>query len=240
MGLSPFTTTLASGAVADSTTETYDVPTRGRKGLLLVADVTVIGNGKSFVTGADVTLPYVSSAGANTSFKFNTVEYTIPAGSYATLALLAAAVNGALNVATRFDTVVTVTVDPNGTGLRFTSVLTGVHAEAFAVGTVHDALVTLGITAAWTIAHTQAAGADAAYSQTITIQGKDDASGKFFTLIAGAAMSTVTTQILQVHPEMAGAANLIAGALLPATVRVSIAHTTNNSVTRTLGIQLVS
>lgn len=240
MGLSPYSTTLASGARADSTTESYTVATRGRKGLLLVADTTVIGNGNSFVTGAPVTLPYVSSAASNTSFKFNTVEYTLPAGTYTTLAQLATAVNSALASAVLFSTVVTVTPDPNGTSLRFTSVPSGVHAEAFAVGTTHDALVTLGITAAWTIAQTQAAGANAAYSQTITIQGSDPVSGKTWTLLAGVAMSTVTTQILQVHPAMVASANLVANSQLPETVIVSITHTTNNSVTRTVALQLIS
>lgn len=240
MSLSPYTSTLASGARADSATETYDVETRGRKGLVLVSDVTAIGNGHSFVTGADVTLPYVSSAGSNTSFKFNTVEYTLPAGTYSTLATLAAAVNGALASAVRFDTVVTVSVDPNGTGLRFTNVASGVHAEAFAAGTTHDALATLGITAAWTIAHTEAAGADASFSQTITILGVDPVSGKTWTILAGAAQATVSTQVLQVHPAMVAVTNLVANALLPATVRVSITHTTDDSITRTLAVQLVS
>lgn len=238
MSLSPYTSTLASGAYADVVTETYDVDTRGRKGLVLITDTTVIGNGHSYVQGAAVTLPYVSSAGANTSFKFNTVEYTIPAGTYTTLATLATAVNGALNGATRFDTVVTVTA--SGTGLLFTNVASGVHAEAFAVGTTHDALVTLGITAAWTIAHTGAAGADGAYSMTVSILGVDPVSTRTWTILAGAAMSTVTTQILQVSPAMVASANLVANAILPATIRVSVTHTTTNSQTKTVAAQLVS
>lgn len=238
MALSPYVTTLASGARADSTTETYDVASRGRRGVIVTSDVSLIGNGNSFVTGAAVTLPYVSSAAANTSFKFNTVEYTIPAGTYTTLAQLAAAVNGALNVATRFDTVVTVSVD--GTGLRFTNVATGVHAEAFAVGTTHDALVTLGITAGWLINRTQAAGADGAFSQTITIQGKDEASGKYYDILASAVQTSISTRVLQAAPDLVAVTNLVIAALLPATIRVSITHTTANSITRTIGLQLVS
>lgn len=244
MSLSPYTQSLG-GSASDgvSVTETYDVPTRGRRGLLLVDDLTVEGNGHSFVDGAAVSLPVTVSAGANTSFKFNSIEYTIVAGTYTTLAQVIAAINGALNVATRFDTVVVASASATvAGGIRFTNVATGVHAEAFAVGTTHDGLVSvLGITAAWTIAHTLAAVADGgAGSYTVTIQGKDEASGKFYTLLTAAVHSTVSTQILQVHPEMVASPNLVACSLLPATIRVSITHGNSNVKTRTLGLQLVS
>lgn len=38
MGLSPYRKTLASGARAASTTETYALPTRGRQGLIVILD----------------------------------------------------------------------------------------------------------------------------------------------------------------------------------------------------------
>lgn len=244
MGLSPYTDTPASGARADSTTEVYDYQTRGRVGLLLVVDVTAIGNGNSFVDGADLstdgvnlTAPLVVGSASQNTFTFNSNEYTIANGTYSTLAALAAAVGAALHTATAFSTLVTVSVV--GNHLRFTNVASGVHAEAFAIGT-HDALVLIGITAAWTIAHTQAAGADGAYSQTITIQGKDEASGKYYTILASAVHTDVSTRVLQVHPGEVASANLIAEALLPANIRISISHTTNNSITRTIGVQLVS
>lgn len=237
MGLSPYTDLTASGVVADSTTETYDYPSRGRRGLLLVTDVTAIGNGHSFVQGAAVSLPVTVVAATNDVFNFNSLAYTVAPGTYTTLAQLATAVGAALHTATAFSTIVTVT--PSVTGLLFTNVASGVHAEAFATGAT-DILATLGITTAWTIAHTQAAGADGAFSSTVTIQGKDEASGKFYDILSGAAIASISTQVLQVHPEMVASANLIAESQLPANIRVKITHTTNNAVTRTVGLQLTS
>lgn len=238
MALSPFTASLASGARADSATETFDVPTRGRKGLVLVTDVTAIGNGHSFVQGAAVTLPLVVGTNSQSQFVYDGDTYTIANGTYSTLAALATAVGAATKTGpVAFSTVVTVTA--SGTGLLFTSVPSGVNAKVFGVGT-HDALVLLGLTDTWTIAHTEAAGTDASYSQTVTISGVDPISGKTWTILAGAAMTTVSTQLLQVHPAMTAAANAVANALLPATVRITITHTTDDSITRTVAIQLVS
>ena len=240
MALSPYTETLASGARADSTTETYDIPTRGRKGLVLVTDVTAIGNGNSYVEGGAVTVPHTVTLDTNDHFTYNSVDYTIAAGTYNTLALLKNAIAAATAAsATPFSTVVAVTV--SGTGFKFTSVATGVNTDAFAVDASHDALVDgLGLTDSATIADTQAAGADGAYSQTVSILGVDAESGKTWTILADTAQTDVATRVQQVHPQMTAVDNDVANALLPATVRVSITHTTNNSVTRTVAIQLVS
>jgi len=239
MALSPYGQTLASGARALVDTETYTVPTRGRKGLVLVTDVTAIGNGQSFVEGATITLPVVIDA-THKSFNYNAIVYTIALATYSTLADLATAIGAATAAsATPFSTVVTTSVV--GDHLRFTSVPTGVNAQVFAVGTTNDVLTTAtGLTTTWTIARTSAAGADGAFSQTISVLGVDDASGKTWTILAAAAQSTVSTKVLQVHPQMADSANLVAAALLPSSIVVSITHTTNNSVTRTHGISLVS
>lgn len=240
MSLSPYTSTVASGTYADTTTESYDVETRGRKGLILIADVTAIGTGHSYVTGATVTLPFVVGTSSQNTFVYNANTYTIANGTYSTLATLATAVGAATSgAASPFSTVVTTAADPNGTSLRFTSVPSGVNAAVFGTGT-HDALVPLGITNAWTIAHTEAAGADSSYSQTVTISGVDPVSNKTWTVLAGSAMSTVTTQILQIFPGATASANAIANAILPATVRVTVTHTTDDQITRTIAAQLVS
>jgi len=73
-------------------TDTYDLQTRGRSGVIVAIDVTAIGNGQSFVTGAPVVLPLVVVAATNDQFEFNEVEYIVAPGSYATLAALATAV----------------------------------------------------------------------------------------------------------------------------------------------------
>lgn len=36
---------------------------------------------------------------------------------------------------------------------------------------------------------------------TMFVEGKDDNSGKYFTLVSGSKLSTITTELLQVHPS---------------------------------------
>lgn len=231
---------VAAGVTADTTTETYDLVPAYKQNLILISDVSALGNGKSFVTSAPITLPVVIDA-THDQFNWNAGEYTIAHASYATLPLLAAAVQAAANdednAGDTFVTDVVVSVDPNGTSLRFTSVPTGVHAEVFLVGAENSCLTRLGLTTTWTIAHTQAAGTDGAASQTVSILGVDDVSGNTWTILAAAAQTTVSTKVLQVGPTLTAAANLTANALLPKKVRVSVTHTTNNAVTRTLTAQ---
>lgn len=239
MSLTPFLNTLASGANGTSITETFDVDMHGRRGLILFRYVSAIGNGHSFAQGAAVTAPKTITLNTNDQFSFNSNVYTIAPGTYATLALLATAIGAATKSGgALFSAVVTTAV--SGTGFLFTNVASGVHAEAFAVGT-HDALVSvLGITNGWTIAQTSPAGADGAYSATVTIQGKDEASGNFYDILSSAALTTAATAVLQVSPTLVAVANLVANALLPSNVRVKITHTTNNVITHTLAVQLLS
>lgn len=240
MSLSPYTSTLSSGARASDATETYDIPTRGRKGLILVSDVTAIGNGQAYqVAGAAPTFPVVVDA-SNLNFRYAGNEFVVPTGSKATLALLVAAVNGAIATigGARFDTVVTVSIDPDSpTKLRFTSVATGAVTSQLTSGASNDILAELGVTSTSAMAH---GGADGTFSQTVSILGVDEASGKTWTILDAAAQSTVSTKVLKVGASLAAVTNLVANDVLPATVRVSIAHTTTNSLTRTIGAQLVS
>jgi hypothetical protein len=55
---------------------------------------------------------------------------------------------------------------------------------------------------------------------TVYIEGKDPVSGKYFTLLASAALANGSTTVLTVHPEAVAAANLAAKDILPATWRV--------------------
>ena len=68
-------------------------------------------------------------------------------------------------------------------------------------------------------------------SVTPTIQGKDPVSGKYYTLLTGAAIAAVGTIILRVHPELTAAANLVAKDALPATWRFSMAVADAESLT---------
>lgn len=57
-------------------------------------------------------------------------------------------------------------------------------------------------------------------SVIFTIQGKDSVSGSYYTILAGASMSTVTTQRLRVSPNLTGSANSIAQDIMPRFIRI--------------------
>lgn len=61
---------------------------------------------------------------------------------------------------------------------------------------------------------------------TVTVQGKD-ANGNYFTLLAGTAISTATTQRLLITPLLAASANAIGQTIVPRVIRLSIAVATN-------------
>lgn len=68
----------------------------------------------------------------------------------------------------------------------------------------------------------------------VTIQGKDLLSGKYYTILASAALAVGTTTVLTVYPGAPVAANLSANDVLPTTWRVSVVIATN-PVTATVG-----
>ena len=73
---------------------------------------------------------------------------------------------------------------------------------------------------------------------TVTIQGKDIASGKYYTLLAGATVSSTGTTLLIVYPGSTAAANTDANYPLPRTWRVSVLVANNGgtaAVTGTIG-----
>ena len=76
-------------------------------------------------------------------------------------------------------------------------------------------------------------------SITVTVEGKDPVSGKYYTILASAAISTVSTTILRIFPGATAAANLAVNDFVPKTFRVSyvIAGTTP-AVTSTIGVLL--
>lgn len=77
-------------------------------------------------------------------------------------------------------------------------------------------------------------------SITVTIQGKDAASGKYYTLLQSAAISTVSTNLLTIYPGGLNAANVASPTVLPRTFRVlySIAGTTP-AITATIGASII-
>lgn len=75
---------------------------------------------------------------------------------------------------------------------------------------------------------------------TVTIEGKDEFSGKYYTILASSAISTVSTTVLKVYPALTAAANSVANDIVPKMfrVRATIAGT-GPAVTATVGVSLV-
>lgn len=72
-------------------------------------------------------------------------------------------------------------------------------------------------------------------SVTLTIQGKDRRSGKYYTLLAGAAVITNSTNRYTVYPGLTAAANLVASDVLPDLWRVLVTANNANPATYTVG-----
>ena len=68
-------------------------------------------------------------------------------------------------------------------------------------------------------------------SLTLTIEGKDTLSGKYFTLLTGAAISTVSTNVYRVYPALTAVANLVANDIIPRTYRITITAGDATSIT---------
>lgn len=76
---------------------------------------------------------------------------------------------------------------------------------------------------------------------TVTLQGVDSASGAVYTLLASAAISTVSTVVMTVYPGLVAANNTVANTILPRTwnVKYVIAGTTP-SFTGTIGASVIN
>lgn len=77
-------------------------------------------------------------------------------------------------------------------------------------------------------------------SITLTIQGKDVQSGSYYTLLAGAAVITNTTNIYTVYPSgIAAVANVTAVDVLPEYWRFLITANNANAATYSVGFAMV-
>jgi len=77
-------------------------------------------------------------------------------------------------------------------------------------------------------------------SITITIQGKDAVSGAYYTLLTGAAVTTVVTNVYKVYPGLTASANAVANDILPRTYRILVTHNNANSITYSVGASVVN
>lgn len=76
-------------------------------------------------------------------------------------------------------------------------------------------------------------------SLTITIDRKDETSGKYVNLLTSAALAAQATTVLQVGPVIAAAANTIALAYMPRTFRIVATVGDATSITYSIGYSLV-
>jgi hypothetical protein len=78
---------------------------------------------------------------------------------------------------------------------------------------------------------------------TVTVQGKDLASGKYYTLLAGAAATSTGTTVLVIYPGSTAATNTDANLPLPRTWRASVVVANNSgtaAVTGTIGVSVLN
>lgn len=76
-------------------------------------------------------------------------------------------------------------------------------------------------------------------SVTLDIQGKDPVSGKYYSILTGAAVTTNSTNVYKIHPGLTAAANAVANDMLPRTYRVVVTANNANSATYSVGAMLV-
>jgi hypothetical protein len=69
-----------------------------------------------------------------------------------------------------------------------------------------------------------------------TIDGFDPLSGKWYNILTGAAIATVSTVVLRIHPDLVAVANLTAADFLPQKYRVVMTHGDADSITYTVGV----
>lgn len=81
--------------------------------------------------------------------------------------------------------------------------------------------------------------AGSSVSLTVTIEGKDPTSGKYYTILASSALTGTGTTVLRVHPDLTAAANTVAKDMLPAVWRVKEVTGNTNSITYSIGASMV-
>lgn len=85
------------------------------------------------------------------------------------------------------------------------------------------------------------AGSGTSPTLTVTIQGKDPASGKYYTLLASSALAVTSSTQLTVYPGVTASANVSASMVVPSQWRISTAIGGSNTplVTGTISAVLI-
>lgn len=77
-------------------------------------------------------------------------------------------------------------------------------------------------------------------SVTLSINGKDPASGKYYPLLTGAAVVTNSTNVYRVGRGLTAAANTTANDLVPRTFQIVVTANNANAVTYSVGYNLTA
>lgn len=78
-------------------------------------------------------------------------------------------------------------------------------------------------------------------TDTVTIEGKDRVSGKYFPLLVSTALATTGTTALRIYPGITATANVSASDIIPDTIRVkSVIAGTTPSITATISTTIVA
>lgn len=72
-------------------------------------------------------------------------------------------------------------------------------------------------------------------SMVVTIEGYDVASGKWYTILASAAIVGTGTTVLRVYPGLAASSNVIADDSLPKIFRIKAVNADADSITYSIG-----
>lgn len=75
---------------------------------------------------------------------------------------------------------------------------------------------------------------------TFTVQGKDDASGKYYTILATTSLTGTGTTVLRIGPGITASANAAVNDILPKTFRVAyVVGGTTPAITATVGVSMI-
>lgn len=76
-------------------------------------------------------------------------------------------------------------------------------------------------------------------SVVFNIEAKDPASGDWYLLLDSTAVTAVSTTILKIHPNLTAVANSVAQDGLPLDLRVRPVHADADSITYTVGANMI-
>lgn len=76
-------------------------------------------------------------------------------------------------------------------------------------------------------------------SVVFSVEGYDDISGQYYSILDSAAITGTGTTVLTVYPGATASANVSTGNVIPATWRITATHADADSITYSVGANLV-